>query len=78
VHRLPAYAPEFNPQEYVWAAMKGKDLAGFCPDTLVQVEEAAAKAAERIGTDANLLTGCLIGSGLFTADEIVSITRKEH
>ena len=78
VHRLPAYAPELNPQEYVWSSMKGKDLAGFCPDTLAQVAEAAVKAAQRIGTDADLLAGCLVASGLFTMEEIVTITGKDH
>jgi hypothetical protein len=35
VERLPAYAPELNPVEYLWANLKGTELANFagtpCP-----------------------------------------------
>jgi hypothetical protein len=29
VERLPAYAPELNPVEYLWANLKGAELANF-------------------------------------------------
>ena len=31
VERFPAYAPELNPQEPLWASSKTRDMAGFCP-----------------------------------------------
>jgi len=34
VERLPAYAPELNPVEYLWSAMKTKATANYSPDTL--------------------------------------------
>jgi hypothetical protein len=34
LERLPAYAPELNPVEYIWAWMKKHALASFRPDTL--------------------------------------------
>ena len=30
VHRLPAYAPELNPMEYLWAHLDNTHLANFC------------------------------------------------
>ncbi len=34
VERLPAYAPELNPVEGVWANLKGQELANYAADTL--------------------------------------------
>ncbi|MDI7184470.1 transposase [Leptospira santarosai] len=34
VEFLPPYAPELNPQEYIWGCWKRKDMANFCPDNL--------------------------------------------
>jgi len=48
VERLPAYAPELNPVEYLWSAMKGKDIANFCSETIEQVEHKVEQAAHRI------------------------------
>ncbi|MEJ1973298.1 MAG: transposase [Lacunisphaera sp.] len=33
VERLPAYAPELNPVEYLWSYWKQHELANFCPRT---------------------------------------------
>ena len=30
VERFPAYAPELNPLEYLWSALKSKDMANYC------------------------------------------------
>jgi transposase len=35
VERLPAYAPELNPVEYLWANLKGTELANFTGDMTV-------------------------------------------
>jgi len=34
VERLPAYAPELNPVEKLWANLKGAELANLCAETL--------------------------------------------
>jgi len=31
IYRLPAYAPECNPVEWLWGYLKGNALRGFCP-----------------------------------------------
>ena len=45
VERLPAYAPELNAVEYLWANLKGVELANFAGDTVVQVVDAAEQGS---------------------------------
>lgn len=45
--RLPAYAPELNPTEYVWGHLKKHALANYCPRSLHELSEAARKALRR-------------------------------
>jgi transposase len=35
--RLPAYAPELNPAEYVWGYCEQHEIANFCPKDLAQL-----------------------------------------
>lgn len=65
VHRLPAYAPELNPVEYLWSSVKGKDVANLCSNALYQVEQKVQQAAERIDADQNIIGGFLIASTLY-------------
>lgn len=44
VERLPAYAPELNPIEYLWGNVKGSDLANFAPKDLWELSTEAKKA----------------------------------
>jgi transposase len=48
VERLPAYAPELNPVEALWANLKGVELANLAGDTLDEVTAAADRGIERI------------------------------
>ena len=72
VHRFPGYAPELNPPEYLWSALKGKDLANACPDTLGQLGEALEAGRQRVGADERLLRGSLAASSLFDFDDRTS------
>lgn len=65
VERFPAYAPELNPQEYVWAASKTKDMANFCPKDFNQLALRARKSIRRIQKSPQILRGALQKSGLF-------------
>ncbi len=47
VERLPGYAPELNPIEYLWGYAKGNDLANFAPKDLLELSRAARKALTR-------------------------------
>ncbi len=48
VERLPAYAPELNPVEYLWAYWKKYELANFCPRDIWELSHAASQALKRI------------------------------
>jgi len=63
--RFPAYAPELNPQEYVWAASKTKDMANFCPEGTSDLARRAKKSIKRIQNSPHILRGALKKSGLF-------------
>lgn len=65
VKRFPAYAPELNPVEYVWAAMKKKDVANFCPDTLSLLDRQIRRGARRLQRNVATLAGFLKVSKLF-------------
>lgn len=65
VERLPAYAPELNPVEYVWSAVKGKDVANLCSDNLSEIEAKLHQARERMNDSSSILHGCLRASTLF-------------
>jgi len=48
VERLPAYAPDLNPVEPLWANLKTTDLANLAGDTIDEVTAAADRGIDRI------------------------------
>jgi transposase len=64
VERLPAYAPELNPVEGLWANLKGVELANFAGDTVVQVADQAQHGIERVCASEELVVGFLAHTGL--------------
>lgn len=65
VERLPAYAPELNPVEYVWSPIKGRHTANLCPDTVRQLEDHLKDSRELLRDDQHFLIGCLRASSLY-------------
>jgi hypothetical protein len=59
VERLPAYAPELNPVEGLWAWLKGSQLPNFCADTLGPVVKRARRGLKRAHNRPSLLLGFL-------------------
>ena len=45
---LPAYAPELNPVEYLWAHWKQHELGNFCPKTFSDLSLHAIRALKRM------------------------------
>jgi transposase len=39
IYRLPAYCPDFNPVEWLWADVKWNKMKGFCPKNLPELKE---------------------------------------
>lgn len=65
VARFPAYAPELNPVEYLWSAMKNRDLCNLVPEGIKSLKQAANRSKRRIQRHPTLLKGFLKSSGLY-------------
>jgi hypothetical protein len=69
VERLPAYAPELNPVEYLWANLKGGELANCAGDTIAQVADQAQHGIQRVCDSDSLVMGFLAHTGLSLDEE---------
>jgi len=72
VERLPAYAPELNPVEYLWANLKAVELANFAGDTVVEVADTAEQGIHRVCDDQQLVWSFLAHTGLTLDHEPLS------
>ena len=70
VLRFPAYAPELNPQEFVWSAVKRADMGNYCPKTLSALRGRVYRALIKRKHASAFLKGCLKASGLFSVKEL--------
>jgi hypothetical protein len=64
VERLPAYAPDLNPVEGLWANLKGRELANLVTEHLGDLMTAAHAGIDRIRHTPTLAYGFLHGCGL--------------
>jgi transposase len=64
VVRLPGYAPDLNPVEGMWSAIKGKDLANYAATDLTDLWRAANRGLRRIRRNPALLWSFLAATGL--------------
>lgn len=64
VERLPGYAPDLNPVEFLWGNIKGQELANQSADDLGEVEGAVKTGFERVKSYKQLTFGFLEGTGL--------------
>jgi DDE superfamily endonuclease len=69
VERLPAYAPELNPVEYLWANLKGGELANGAGDTIAEVADQAHRGIQRVCDSDSLVVGFLAHTGLNMDDD---------
>ncbi len=56
LERLPAYAPELNPAEYIWGYMKQRELANLCLDTIGEVGAFARRRLKSMQRRPQLIT----------------------
>lgn len=59
IEHYPGYAPELSPVEFMWSAMKRKDLANVPPKGLRHLKRMVRKSVKRIRSDKRLLKGFL-------------------
>ena len=66
VERLPAYAPELNPVEAMWANLSARELANLCPpETLGELAVHVHRGVRRIRRHPDLAHAFLKHAGLF-------------
>ena len=56
LERLPAYAPELNPVEYIWGYMKTRELANLCATTIGEVSQFARNRLKSMQRRPRLIT----------------------
>ena len=61
--RLPAYAPELNPVEGLWANLKDLELANLPTTTLAEVADATEQGIQRVCDSDSLVVGFLAHTG---------------
>jgi transposase len=55
LERLPAYAPELNPVEYLWGYWKQHELPNFCPKNFAELSDHARRALRRMRRRSSLV-----------------------
>ena len=58
IEPLPAYAPELNPVEYLWAWLKRHALANFCPANLHELKLAARNKLKSAQHRRSVIVAC--------------------
>jgi transposase len=56
IEYLPAYAPELNPVEYIWAHWKQHELPNVCPKDFWQLGETARRTLRKMRRRSSLVT----------------------
>jgi putative transposase len=64
LERLPPYAPELNPIEYLWSHLKYGRLANFAPDDVFQLDGVLKQHLHQTAQSADLLRSFVEASGL--------------
>ncbi len=65
LERLPAYAPELNPVEYLWGYWKHHELPNFCARDFAQLSHHARRALQRMRRRPRLVTAFWKQASLF-------------
>lgn len=63
--RLPAYAPELNPAEYMWGHLKQHEIANLCVKEAWQLSMHATAALRRMRRRPRILRACFTQSSLW-------------
>lgn len=64
LERLPAYAPELNPDEGFWHQLTGVEVRNVCCFDLRHLRDERRSAVKRVRRQPRLLKGCFAGAGL--------------
>jgi hypothetical protein len=61
---LPGLCAELNPVEYLWANLKGQELANCTADTVAEVADQAQHGIQRVCKSDTLVVGFLAHTSL--------------
>lgn len=64
LERLPAYAPELNPDEGLWQQLNGGALRNLCCFDLLHLRRERRAAVKRVRRKPHLITSCFHGAKL--------------
>ena len=62
---LPAYAPDLNPVEYLWAWLKRHALANYCPNDLTELQFNARNRLKSAQKRPSILRACWTQASLW-------------
>ena len=62
---LPAYAPDLNPVEYLWAWLKRHALANYCPNNLNELKKMARNKLWSAQKRPSVIAACWKQAGLW-------------
>jgi transposase len=55
---LPAYAPDLNPVEYLWAWLKRHAMANYCPNNMSELKTTARNKLKSAQQRSSIITAC--------------------
>jgi transposase len=77
VEYFPAYAPELNPLEYLWATFKGKDVANYPPDTIAELDDHLRRSLRRARRHTDMGLNFIKHAGLISEDEYLQLCKGQ-
>lgn len=64
LEKLPAYAPDLNPDEGIWNYLKRVELANTCSRSLTELNLKLQEAVRRLRRKPKVIKGCIAQAGL--------------
>jgi len=64
LEQLPSYAPDLNPDEFVWQHLKHVELGNLCCDDLIHLSSEVKLAVNRLRRKPTLIQSFFDGAGL--------------
>ena len=64
IERLPAYAPDLNPEEGVWRHLKRVELKNVCCQDTLDLKQHLRRAKERLRHKRHILQACFLHAGV--------------